>query len=61
MMIFLTNFSEVVVFPEVLGVDNIFSLILGEVVHSVEDFIKVINNNSEKKFQTYFKIQVIHN
>jgi hypothetical protein len=61
MMIFLTNFSEVVVFPEVLGVDNIFSLILGEVVHSVEDFIKVINNNLEKKFQTYFKIQVIHN
>jgi hypothetical protein len=61
MMIFLTNFSEVVVFPEVLGVDNIFSLILGEVVHSVEDFIKVINNNSEKKFQTYFKIQVIIN
>jgi hypothetical protein len=59
MMIFLTNFSEVVVFPEVLGVDNIFSLILGEVVHSVEDFIKLINNNSEKKFQTYFKIQVI--
>ena len=57
-MIFLTNFSEVVVLEdlgEVMGVDNIFNLILGEEVE-----IRLDNsNNSKKKSQTYFKIQVI--
>ena len=57
-MIFLTNFSEVVVLEdlgEVMGVDNIFNLILEEEVE-----IRLDNsNNSKKKSQTYFKIQVI--
>lgn len=59
-MIFLTNFSEVVVLEdlgEVMGVDNIFNLILGE---EVEVEVRLDNsNNSKKKSQTYFKIQVI--
>ena len=58
-MIFLTNFSVEGVFTEVQVVDSIFNLILEEEVHLVEGFTKTINNNSEKKFQTYFKTQVI--
>ena len=58
-MIYLTNFSEVVVvledLEEVKGVDSIFNLILGEEVE-----VRLDNsNNSKKKSQTYFKIQVI--
>jgi hypothetical protein len=60
-MIYLTNFSEVVVvledLEEVKGVDSIFNLILGE---EVEVEVRLDNsNNSKKKSQTYFKIQVI--
>jgi hypothetical protein len=54
---------------EVLEVDNTLKLILEalevileedhSVIHLVEDFNKDINNNLEKKFQIYFKIQVI--
>jgi hypothetical protein len=58
-MIFLTNFSVEGVFTEVQVVDSIFNLILEEEAHLVEGFTKTINNNSEKKFQTYFKTQVI--
>lgn len=63
-MICLINFSVEVDSEEVLEVDNTFNLILealGEVhlvIHLEEDFNKDINNNLEKKFQTYFRIQV---
>jgi len=48
-----------------MEVDNTFNLILEAMVevhseiHLAEDFNKDIINNLEKKFQTYFKIQVI--
>jgi formylmethanofuran dehydrogenase subunit B len=66
-MIYSINFSEEVVedLEEVLEVDNTFNLTLealGEVhseIHLAKDFNKDIINNLEKKFQTYFKIQVI--
>jgi hypothetical protein len=67
-MIYSINFSEEVVedSEEVMEVDNnTFNLTLEALeevhseIHLVEDFNKDIINNLEKKFQTYFKIQVI--
>jgi len=66
-MIYSINFLEEVEedSEEVMEVDNTFNLILEAMVevhseiHSAEDFNKDIINNLEKKFQTYFKIQVI--
>jgi len=66
-MIYSINFSEEVEdSEEVMEVDNnTFNLTLealGEVhseINLAEDFNKDIINNLEKKFQTYFKIQVI--
>jgi hypothetical protein len=57
--------EEVEEVSEEVMVDNTFNLILEAMVevhseiHLAEDFNKDIINNLEKKFQTYFKIQVI--